>query len=81
MNIQCTEVGVTYFHVDKLSPLTDGCHRRKYLCVDLRDGYKQESYIDIYGWSTDINNKFLKLLQYWNRTSNWAYAPLQSEEL
>lgn len=81
MNIECNEVGVTYYHVDKDSPLTDGCRRRKYLCINLHNGYMSESCIDIYGWSTDIDNKFLKLLQYWNRTNNWAYAPLKSEEL
>lgn len=81
MNIECNEVGVTYYHVDKLSPLTDGCHRRKYIRVNLRGNYKDTTYIDIYGWSTDIDNKFLKLLQHWNRTTNWVYAPLKSDEL
>lgn len=81
MNTEYTEVGVTYFCVwGPSAPLTNGCHRRKYVRINLRANYKDTLYIDIYGWSTDIDSKFLKLLQHWNRTANWVYAPLKLDE-
>ena len=75
--VMCQEVGVTYCTVDKNSPITERCFRRKYWRINVSQNYKEIGYIDICGYEKEINQKFLTLLQHWNRSNNWSYAPLQ----